>query len=548
MMNPTQPAPSPLYPSLMAVPELSAEQRIEFERLAQDHMRAGTAAMAAAFEQLTAAMAANNYAGIDEANARLREGRAQLESGLSVQRALREGRAPRDIALDWFRREMNLVPRASDAPPHGIFGLSWFHYITMFILSAFAGTMGWAYVQKMRRAEALVARLAPPAPATPADITEERAESPQAAESSFAESAATAPVVHPDVAPSPSNSWTGLLRVARIFDETRTVKTFRLTDPAGGSLPFTYLPGQFLTLTVMPNGHRTKRSYSIASAPTTRDACEITVRREEQGAVSRFLHDHVAEGDTLQVTAPSGKFTFTGQETNRVVLIAGGVGITPMMSVIRYLTSRSWPGDVYLVYATRHAEDIIFGEELAYLQRRYPNLHVTIVVEDATSAMPHHATGRITRDLLESAVPDLADKRVHLCGPPPMMDAVQSLLGELGVARAQVHTEVFIGREPRRPAVDTIAAAETTVAVVTFARSRRTAMLPATKTVLEASEDVGVDIDYSCRVGTCGVCKVRLLAGAVAMDVDEALDPADRSQNVILACQAKATADITVDA
>jgi ferredoxin len=86
------------------------------------------------------------------------------------------------------------------------------------------------------------------------------------------------------------------------------------------------------------------------------------------------------------------------------------------------------------------------------------------------------------------------------------------------------------------------------VAVATFARSKRTALLPPTKTILEASEDVGVNIDYSCRVGTCGVCKVKLLSGAVTMEVQDALDANDKQNNIILACQAKATADVSVDA
>ena len=92
------------------------------------------------------------------------------------------------------------------------------------------------------------------------------------------------------------------------------------------------------------------------------------------------------------------------------------------------------------------------------------------------------------------------------------------------------------------------AAAAVGVAVTTFARSKRTALLPPDKTVLEASEDVGVNIDYSCRVGTCGVCKVKLLAGTVTMEVQDSLDASDKQNNVILACQAKATADVTVDA
>ena len=547
------PPPKALYPSLMDLPALTPERRQEFERLAGERMMAGSALMAAAFERLTAATRSGDAAGMQEANAQIREGLAQFESGLAVRRAITEGRAPRDMALDWFRREMNLVPLTNSPPAHGLFGLSWFHYITILILAAFAVTMVVMYFHKMRRAEALVTRLAGGTGGAGAAIEgPSTSESPAGPAPSPATAAAAAttegmPAVSPAVAPSKSNSWTGLLRVARIFQETSNVKTVRLIDPWFGKLPFAYLPGQFLTVTVAPDDGPIKRSYTISSSPTERDYCEITVKREGQGAVSRFLHDRVHEDDTLQVTAPSGRFTFTGEESTSVVLISGGVGVTPMMSAARYLTKRSWRHDIYFVYSVREEADIIFREELEYLQRRYPNLHVIIAVGQNASD-ERYVKGRITREVLAARIPELPTRRVHICGPPPMMDAVKEMLIGLGVPTDQIRTEVFIGKETAAQPLATVPAAEAKVAVVTFARSRRTTMMPPTKTVLEASEDVGVSIEYSCRVGICGVCRVKLLSGAVTMEVEDGLEPGDKSKHIILACQAKSTADLSVDA
>ena len=143
-----------------------------------------------------------------------------------------------------------------------------------------------------------------------------------------------------------------------------------------------------------------------------------------------------------------------------------------------------------------------------------------------------------------------------------MMEAVKSMLAELGVAPQQIETEVFVGKERPQapssvPAQSPAVASATEIltpasaakfAVATFARSNKTAALAPGKTVLEAAEDVGVNIDYSCRAGTCGTCKVKLLSGTVTMDVEDALEPADRAQNIILACQARSTGDVTVDA
>lgn len=551
MMQPMgAPPPQALYPSLIALPELTPEQRAAFERLARDRTLEGGKLLAGALERLTNAIASQDSAGIDAALRQVREGLTQLESGQATERALAAGRAPRDIAFDWFRREMNLLPMAET--PHGVLGLSWFHYITMFIVTAFAIAMTTVFVQNQRRASLLVARLAsgqgmvtPAALRTPGPPQASVPTLPEEGPITVAERVAPASAAR---APSKQNAWTGLLRVARIFDETPTVRTFRLTDPAGGHLPFSYLPGQFLTVTVRPDGRAIKRSYTIASAPTTSDACDITVKRENEGTVSRFLHDRITEGDTLQVTAPSGKFTFVGEEAPSIVLIAGGVGITPMMSVVRYLTARAWPGEMFLIYATRSDDEVIFREELEYLKRRYPNLHLTLVSDEVHAENWEYGAGRVTRELLETAVPDIQTRRVHMCGPPPMMDAVKSILTDLAVPANQMFTEIFIAKEPQPPAIDALAAADTKVAVVTFARARQTALTPPTKTVLEAAEDVGVPIEYSCRVGTCGICKVHLLAGSVTMEVDEALDETDKANDVVLACQARATMDLVVDA
>ena len=539
------PPPKALYPSLMDLPELPAERRPELERRAGALMLEGTTLMSAAFERLTASTQRGDAAAMQDATAQAREALARFESGLALRRAVAEGRAPRDVALDWFRRELGLAPLTDTPPPHGLFGLSWFHYAVMFLLAAFALATVAMQFRRMRRADALVARLAggTAMAAPPVEPT-----SPVATPSAAPAAERGVAALAPDLMPSRPNSWTGLLRVARIFQETPNVKSFRLADPAGGLLPFLYLPGQFLTVTVGFDGRRDKRSYTLASSPTQRAYCEITVKREEQGAISRFLHDRLSEGDTLEITAPSGRFTFTGDEADSVVLIAGGVGVTPLMSSVRYLTGRSWPGDVFFFFAVRGEADVIYREELEYLTRRHPNLHLVVVAEQVESAEWPYGTGRITRELIEAHVPRPASRRFHVCGPPPMMDAVKAILAGLEIPAEQIRTEIFAGKEPARPALQIPPARDTRVAVATFVKSRRTAMLPPTRTVLEASEDVGANIEYSCRIGTCGVCRTKLLSGTVTMEVEDGLEPGDKEAGIILACQARATADVTVDA
>lgn len=153
------PKPKELYPSLMSLPDLPLEKREEVQRQAHKRMKSGTALMAEALETLLKATPSDDYAAMQEATARLREGLSQFESGLAAHRALAEGKAPRNVALKWFKREMNLLSPVSGEQRHGVFGLSWFHFFVMLILTVFFVVMTWMYFFKMRRAAALLERL-----------------------------------------------------------------------------------------------------------------------------------------------------------------------------------------------------------------------------------------------------------------------------------------------------------------------------------------------------------------------------------------------------
>lgn len=160
MMERAATPPKELYPTLMDLPELSPERRVEVERLAHERMENGRAMMSAAFDRLTRASRREDYTVMQEASAQLREALAQYESGLAAHRALAEGKAPRNIALLWFKREMNLTPSEME-PETSLFGLPsrWFHYFVIGILSFFVGAMVLMYFHKMRRAEKLLVQL-----------------------------------------------------------------------------------------------------------------------------------------------------------------------------------------------------------------------------------------------------------------------------------------------------------------------------------------------------------------------------------------------------
>ena len=523
-----------LYPQLMALPDLPPERRASVEQLAHHRMHEGIQLLASLSSEASHAVQRNDYDGLQEVSDRMRVAWGEFDSGLSAYRALAEGQAPRGIALAWFRREMNLTDPLTTALAHGVFGLSGFHYFTMALLLAFALLAAWMYVARTRRTNAVLAtlRTGAPAPAAPVSPGVPAEGGPQA----------RAPV-------STMGGWVGKLRVARVFQETPKVKTFRLAPVEGvGALPFEFEPGQFLTLSVHSGGNQVKRSYSIASSPCCHGWCDLTVKHESGGIVSGYLHEQVKEGDLLDASGPYGRFTFRGVESDSVVFLGGGVGITPLMSSIRYLTDQSWNGRIDLVYACKDLESVIFRDELNHLARRHPNLHVSIVLSDESSAAWAGPRGFITAELL-GQIPQIRSRRIHLCGPPVMMDAVRNELGKLGIDLASVHSELFLSPSRTVPPGPEVSAGDTATAVTcSFERSGKKAPLAAGQTVLEAAEEVGVPIEYACRQGYCGLCKIKLLSGEVTMDVDDGLTPLDRSSGVILACQAKASADISVDA
>jgi ferredoxin-NADP reductase len=575
------PPPKELYPTLMALPTLTPEQRKQVDSQAGERMHAGTMLMGQALDTLNASSLTGDYAAMHEAMTRLREGAAQLDSGIAARRALAEGCAPRDVALAWFKREMSLTAPIVSEDAHGVRGLSPLHLLTMALLVIFAVAMLAMYFFKMRRAAALFGRIEPgtgseppgsspplsgrsepsgppsgkapravgPPPTSPKPETTPSAPAGKPAASTPPPGVSSALATLPNAVAPLTAKWLGRLRVESIVRETPSVSTFRLCSPGGGPLPFTFTPGQFLNVAFGIGGARMNRSYSISSSPNERDYVELTVKREERGAVSRHIVDLLKVGDEIEAGGPVGKFTFTGTEADSVVLIGAGVGITPMMSIARYLTEQSWPGDIFYVYGCRSPTDLIFGKAIAALELRNPKLHVIITMSKPTPDWKG-PRGRITKEFLVGAVPDLASRRVQLCGPPTMMDAIKELLTEIGVSSENLKTEAFGAVKPP-PAAPGISAKPTAAAagpLVTFSANNKSAKIREDQTILELSEDLGIGIQFSCRVGTCGLCKVKMTAGEVDMAIDDALDDDDKANGIILACQAKPKTEVTVEA
>jgi len=217
------------------------------------------------------------------------------------------------------------------------------------------------------------------------------------------------------------------------------------------------------------------------------------------------------------------------------------------------------------VFSVKSERDIIFQDELDYLRSRFPNLHVTVTLTRALETNGRWERGRISPELLNRVVPRISTRRVHICGPAEMTELTRRMLLELGVPAESIQSEAFTSparatsQAPHAEAANgTLAATAQTAqsdatavngtATLTFARSGKSSHIPAQKTVLEAAEDLGVNINYDCRSGICGTCKTKLLAGHVTMETQDALTPVDRANNLILSCQARCIDQVVVEA
>lgn len=429
------------YPAVMEMPSLSAEQRSNLEVHARERISAEANRLAGAEMDLRHAIAGGDVAAADQASRRLRESLNAVQSGVVALRSLHEGKPPQQIAQAWFKSQMNLLPlRSAMDVDDGAPGVSWFHVTTMALLVVSSLAMLAVYVARMRRANALVDRLTRAA-VTPVAVAPLASEA--VVGSPETEATASRETDRQPRRVKASRPWKGKLKVCAIYQETPNVKTFRLQAPDGGAIPFAFLPGQFLTYAIEIDGKVVGRSYTIASSAAQTAYVETTIKREDGGLLSDHMHGHLKEGDFIEVTGPSGAFTFTGVEADSVVLIGGGVGITPLMAAIRYLSDIAWPGQIYLVYGAQTTEQFIFRDELEYLQRRMSNLHVAATMVRAAGTSWMGSEGQITAEFLAQAVPDLARRRVHLCGPPGMMDAIRKTLIGLGVPNEQIKAEAF---------------------------------------------------------------------------------------------------------
>jgi ferredoxin-NADP reductase len=345
------------------------------------------------------------------------------------------------------------------------------------------------------------------------------------------------------------------LRVSRIEKESATVKSFSLM-PADDRPLVAALPGQFIILRIKPNadGPPVLRNYSLSDLPSD-DHYRVSVKLEENGAASTYLHTHVGVGDVLGVAAPRGAFTL-GPDGKKVVLISAGVGVTPVLAMLHALAAEASPREIWWLYGARNRDDHPFAEEALNLIKSLPSAKSYVEysrpgLEDRVG-LDFDAAGRIGTEVLQKiGVPHDAD--FYLCGPAAFMDDLTAGLKAWGVADDRVHGEIFGPSKAITPGIADAPHAPPHAPVgpagigpqISFARSGLNARWdPKFGSLLDFAEACEVPVRWSCRTGVCHMCESGLISGNVKYQPDP-LDPP--AQGNLLLCCAQPAGDIVLD-
>ncbi|MGQ0665401.1 MAG: cytochrome b5 reductase family protein [Nitrospiraceae bacterium] len=218
-------------------------------------------------------------------------------------------------------------------------------------------------------------------------------------------------------------------RLTAIEPDTHDTKTFRFELAADATLDM--LPGDYLYVHTTINGKQVKRPYTPSSMTGTTGFFDLTVKRYESGTVSKYLHDqHI--GDTVLISGPNSGGHWVDGMAKRVGFVAGGTGITPMISIIRWILTKRIEAELFLVFANKTEADIILRKEWERALREHRNFHCYHVLEEPPPEWSE-GSGRVTAEILKQHLPPPApDTCIFLCGPPPMVDALETTLKELG--------------------------------------------------------------------------------------------------------------------
>ncbi len=356
-------------------------------------------------------------------------------------------------------------------------------------------------------------------------------------------------------------NWTGVRKfsIERKVREAAGVYSFYLKPHDGKPLP-PFVPGQHLTVEVgVPGQTRPQvRCYSLSDAPGSRDFYRITVKRigegekdpgSPEGVVSSRLHE-LPEGATINVRAPSGQFFLDVRQTRPIVLVAGGIGITPLLSMLNTICTYGLKREVYLFYGVRDRSHHAMYDHLKELERRHKNFHLVVCYSKPSPTCKkdrdYDHKGHVTVPLMRFLLP-FKGCEFYLCGPGGMIRSITEGLRDSGVPEADIKMEAF-GPASLEPAAAPPAQArgKQDGVKISFRKSGKTlAWSPAARSLLDLAETNGVSLNSGCRAGQCGSCAIGIKEGRVRYLARPGQTP---PKGQCLACITVPESDLVLDA
>jgi stearoyl-CoA 9-desaturase NADPH oxidoreductase len=267
-------------------------------------------------------------------------------------------------------------------------------------------------------------------------------------------------------------------------------------------------PGQYVMVGVSINGTRCRRAYSPRSVNGSADRFAITVQRQAHGKVSNHIHDRIKVGDVIEIEQSAGEFTLPTPAPSQVLMMAGGSGITPIMSMIEHLKRTQSSTRITLVYFARSEADRIFADSLSRLAKEWPQLNYQPVVSEAFTGDQTVPQPALSPALLDDRMPGWRGVSSYCCGPAPLMDAARAIWQEAGLM-AHLKLEAFA---PNRPTGDANARHQ-----IRIQRGEQAMAFdaPGNQTLLESGEKAGHALKHGCRQGICHECTCRLNSGSI---------------------------------
>lgn len=350
----------------------------------------------------------------------------------------------------------------------------------------------------------------------------------------------------------PWNDRLQMLEVVSVMDETPNVKTFTFRSDV--QTWFRYKPGQFITLELPHEEGTLFRTYTLSSSPSRPFSISVTVKAQADSIGTRWMFDHLRPGDRIKAYGPAGAFSHHDHPAAKYLFLSAGSGITPMMSMLRWLSDCAPSADIAFVNCARRPEEIIFRKELDLLGHRMASLSLAFLVEERSNRESWFGhVGRIDAVRLSLLVPDFQEREIFCCGPEPFMDAIRTLLEAAGFDMEHYHQESFAPtfeapwRENGKEPVKGYGSAAS-VHSVRFSLSETEAECLPGQTVLQAARAAGVRIAAACESGLCGTCKTRKLSGEVEMNHNGGILDEEIAGGFILACCSRPLTPMEVEA